>query len=262
MDVAWDEPGHVRLAGPADVDAAAARIADAFHPLALSAWLVADPGRRSHVLFEVLRVHLEFAVSSGWVWLADNDNGVAVWLPGGIGPPPGHDGRLAAAASVHAPRFRYLGEAFDGRRPRRSHLLLTFLAVAPQRQRHGIGSALLAWQHRALDRGGTPVYLEASSVASRRLYLRHGYRDYGPAVDLPGGPRLWPMIREPGPPVPPARRPLAATGPEPSAATGPEPSAATGPEPSDEAGPGPSDEAGPGPSAAAGRAPVVPWERL
>jgi GNAT superfamily N-acetyltransferase len=199
MEFVSDRPAPVRLAGPADVDAAAACIAEAFHPLALSAWLVADPGRRGHVLFEVLRIHLEFAVSSGWVWLADGGNGVAVWLPGGVGPPPGYDGRLAAAASIHGPRLRYLGEAFDGRRPRRGHLLLTFLAVAPARQGLGIGSALLAWEHRALDRGGTPAYLEASSVASRRLYLRHGYRDHGPAVDLPNGPRIWPMVREPGP---------------------------------------------------------------
>jgi GNAT superfamily N-acetyltransferase len=239
------------------------------------------------VLFEVLRVHLEYAVSSGWVWLADNGNGVAVWLPGRVAPPPGYDGRLAAAASAYAFRFQYLAEAFGGRRPRRSHLLLTFLAVAPARQRHGIGSALLAWQHRALDRGGTPAYLEASSVASRQLYLRHGYRDHGRAIDLPGGPRVWPMIREPRHPMAPQppswllaqssaaappltsprRSPASAAAPPPPAAS-PIPSPAA---PSPDASPAPLPAAPPSPSPDASLlvspvpdrpAPVVPWERL
>jgi GNAT superfamily N-acetyltransferase len=70
--------------------------------------------------------------------------------------------------------------------------------VAPARQRCGLGSALLAWQHEELDRTGAAAYLEATSGAARRLYLRHGYRDRNPPIDLPDGPRMWPMWREPG----------------------------------------------------------------
>jgi ribosomal protein S18 acetylase RimI-like enzyme len=189
----------IRPGGPHDVDAVAALIAEAFHPLAVAAWLVADPGRRSHVLREVFRVHVEHAMASGWIWVAGGRSGVAVWLPGGLGPPPGYDRRLATAAANHASRFRELDVAFDRRHPRREHQHLAFLAVAPARQRCGVGSALLRWQHRALDRGGMPAYVEASSVASRRLFLRHGYRDHGPVIDLPYGPRLWPMLRDPVP---------------------------------------------------------------
>jgi hypothetical protein len=189
----------IRPAGPHDVDAVATLIAEAFHPLAVAAWLVADPGRRSHVLLEVFRVHVEHAVASGWVLLAGDRDGVAVWLPGGLGPAPGYDRRLTAAAREHRSRFTELDAAFDRRHPRQTHQYLAYLAVAPARQRGGLGSALLDWQHRTLDRGGMPAYLEASSVASRRLFLRHGYRDHGPVIDLPDGPRLWPMWREPGP---------------------------------------------------------------
>jgi len=186
----------IRSAGAHDLDAVAALVAEAFHPLAVAAWLVADPGRRSHVLREVFRVHVEHAAASGWIWVAGDRDGVAVWLPGGLGPPPGYDRRLAAAAADHAPRFRELDAAFDRRHPRQVHQHLAFVAVAPPRQRCGFGSALLSWQHRALDRGGMPAYVEANSVASRRLFLRHGYRDHGPVIDLPYGPRLWPMLRE------------------------------------------------------------------
>lgn len=191
----------IRAARPADVDAVATRIAETLHPLAVAAWLVASPERRSRVLFEVLRIHAEHAVASGWIWIAGDFDGVAGWLPGGVEPPPGHDRRLAAAAAAYVPRLRQLDTLRDAalqrHRPREAHQYLAFLAVAPTLQRRGIGSALLAWQHRVLDRGGMPAYLEASSVTSRRLFLRHGYRDHGPAIDLPDGPRLWPMWRFP-----------------------------------------------------------------
>jgi hypothetical protein len=200
--VSGDQPTSgvpIRPGGPHDVDGVAGLIAEAFHPLAVAAWLVADAGRRGHVLREVFRVHVEYALASGWIWIAGNRDGVAGWLPGGATPPPGYDRRLAAAAASHTPRFSELDVAFDRRHPRQEHQHLAFLAVAPARQRCGLGSALLTWQHRALDRGGMPAYLEASSVASRRLFLRHGYRDHGPVIDLPYGPRLWPMLREPTP---------------------------------------------------------------
>ena len=46
--------------------------------------------------------HGPFAVSAGWVWLADDSDGVAVWLPGGVGPPPGYDRRTYS--SIEAAR--------------------------------------------------------------------------------------------------------------------------------------------------------------
>jgi GNAT superfamily N-acetyltransferase len=164
----------------------------------VAAWLVADPARRSRVLLDVFRIHVEHAMTAGWTWIAGDQTGIAVWLPGGAPPPPDHDRRLDAAAGPYVPRFRALDAAFERHHPREPHHYLAFLAVAPALQGLGVGSALLAWQHRVLDRGGMPAYLEASSVASRRLYLRHGYRDHGPAIDLPDGPRVWPMRRLPG----------------------------------------------------------------
>jgi hypothetical protein len=42
-----------------------------------------------------------------------------------------------------------------------------------------------------------PGYLEASSMRSRALYERHGYVFMGKTLDLPDGPHMWPMWREP-----------------------------------------------------------------
>jgi hypothetical protein len=46
------------------------------------------------------------------------------------------------------------------------------------------------------DREGVRAYLDATSPRNKRLYERHGFRATGEfAPD--GGPRLWPMWREP-----------------------------------------------------------------
>ena len=36
---------------------------------------------------------------------------------------------------------------------------------------------------------GIPAYLEASDERTRRIYLRHGYADYGSPIRLPDGPK-------------------------------------------------------------------------
>jgi len=74
---------------------------------------------------------------------------------------------------------------------------LAILAIRPGRQGQRTGTTMLIVRHATLDTDGTPAFLEASGPDSRRLYLRHGYADYGPRIDLPGGPALYPMWRQP-----------------------------------------------------------------
>lgn len=40
------------------------------------------------------------------------------------------------------------------------------------------------------------AYLEATSPLNRRLYERHGFEVTG-EIQLPNGPAMWPMWREP-----------------------------------------------------------------
>ncbi|MFV2008563.1 MULTISPECIES: GNAT family N-acetyltransferase [unclassified Micromonospora] len=90
---------------------------------------------------------------------------------------------------------------------RRPHTYLAYLGVAPDRQRHGMGTALLTHRHTTCDTAGTGIHLVATSHGARRLYQRHGYYDTTPTpIHLPdGGPPLWPMWRQP-------RTPHAAAG--------------------------------------------------
>ncbi|HEX5493068.1 MAG TPA: GNAT family N-acetyltransferase [Mycobacteriales bacterium] len=86
---------------------------------------------------------------------------------------------------------------FEAHHPSEPHHYLAFLAVRPERQGAGLGSALLRHHHARLDRTGVAAYLEASSPRSRELYLRHGYRPRGEPFTVPDGTPFWPMWRTP-----------------------------------------------------------------
>jgi ribosomal protein S18 acetylase RimI-like enzyme len=84
------------------------------------------------------------------------------------------------------------------RHPRQpEHWYLHYLGVVPSRQGRGLGSMLLRPMLERCDREGLPAYLEASSARSRALYERLGFELTGRPVDLPNGPQMWPMWREP-----------------------------------------------------------------
>ncbi len=46
------------------------------------------------------------------------------------------------------------------------------------------------------DRDGIPAYLESSRESNLAYYARFGFRVTG-RLDLPRGPRVWPMWRDP-----------------------------------------------------------------
>lgn len=188
-------------AGPADVDLLSQVIADAFCDLDVSQWLIPDPDARRRVFPAYWRIFVEHAMDTGHVHTTPDRTAVALWLPvAADGPrPPEHYGtRLEAATGPWAGRFAILDDAFE-----EHHLVgvphshLTVLAVRPERQRKGIGTALLQARHMVLDDSGIPAYLEASGSDTRDLYLRHGYVDTGGPIWLPDGPAMYPMIRAP-----------------------------------------------------------------
>ena len=83
-----------------------------------------------------------------------------------------------------AGRFRAFEAALAARHPADlAHMHLAILAVRPDRQGQGLGTALLGAYHPVLDQDGLPAYLEASDLRTRRLYLRYGYSRLRAAVD-------------------------------------------------------------------------------
>jgi len=175
-------------------------IADAFFDPAVSRWLIPGPAERRRIFPGHFRIYVEHALSDGMVHTTASRDAVALWLPVGeepAPPPAWYDQRLAAVTGPWVHRFRVFDETLD-----RHHLTgtahhhLAILAVRPDRQGRGLGSALLAAHHAALDREGISAYLEASSIRSRRLYTAHGYDACGDPIVLPGGV-MFPMVRQP-----------------------------------------------------------------
>jgi GNAT superfamily N-acetyltransferase len=196
------EPLKVVPANAADVDALSQLIAAAFHDLAPSRWLISDPGVRREIFPGYFRIYVEHALTEGVVNTTPDRAAVALWLPVGTSQPvpgPGYNARLRAATDPCTGRFRIFDRELDRHHPVGTpHHHLAILAVQPNRQQQGIGTALLRAHHATLDEAGMPAYLEAADLNSRRLYQAHGYvLQPNTPIRLPDGPEMWPMWRKP-----------------------------------------------------------------
>lgn len=190
---------RIEQADPSEARMLAELIASAFQPLPPVRWLVPEPADQRRVLAGNFQIFVEHAFAHGLVQVVADRSGVAIWFPVGDEPPPppaGYDERLDAACAPWADRFRTLDALFEANHPAKPHHHLAFLAVAPDRQGKGLGSALLRHHLSWLDEQGMPAYLEASSERNRDLYQRHGYRA-GEPFRLPDGTPFWPMWRDP-----------------------------------------------------------------
>jgi GNAT superfamily N-acetyltransferase len=195
-------------AGPADLDVLGQVIADAFQDLPQSQWLIADPAARRQILPGYFRLLAEHALASGVLQTTADRSAAALWLPAGRGgpaQPAGFAARLAAATGRWAERFAAFDAALDRHHPPGpAHRHLAILAVRPDGQGQGTGTALLRAQHDRLDRRAEPAYLEAAEWRSRQFYRRHGYLPSGLFYLPGGGPAMWPMWRPPRPAQDPA----------------------------------------------------------
>jgi ribosomal protein S18 acetylase RimI-like enzyme len=187
-----------------DIDTAAALVGTAFTALEVCAWLVPDPQRRTRVLTDVFAITVAHAVDHGSVQLLtpageDQAQAVAVWfdLTRPVPEAPGYAARLQEATGADHGQFLRLDEVMEEHHPADGHHYLAFLAVAPGRQRTGLGTALLQEYHADLDRQGLPAYLEASSSDSAALYRRHGYADLGTPYASGGAGVFTPLWRAP-----------------------------------------------------------------
>ena len=196
--------GQIVRASGADLVVLSEVIAEAFFDLPPSHWLVPDRAARREIWPGYFRIYVEHALAAGVVHTTPGRDAAALWLPVGKEPPAPPDGYAAALAKVTGPyvdRFVAFDAALDSRHPAgMAHHHLAILAVRPDQQGRGTGTALLAAYHHQLDSHiARPAYLEASSQRTRQVYLRHGYADLGPPIALPGGPPMFPMIRMPQP---------------------------------------------------------------
>ncbi|MFD0556893.1 acetyltransferase (GNAT) family protein [Stackebrandtia endophytica] len=177
-------------------------IAEAFAALEVAEWLVPDDrAERLAALTGQFTILVEHAHRHGRIETIRDDGLVAasVWIDytTAVPEPPNYERRLSEAVGDRLDRFAILDTAFEKHHPEAAHHHLAFLAVAPDRQGSGMGTALLDSHNVRLDRLGVPSYLEASNTRNRELYRRHGYRPMDEVLQLPDGPAMYPMWRDP-----------------------------------------------------------------
>lgn len=188
-----------RAAGEQDREPLERLLHDAFRDDPVSRWLFPDEEQLEACHPRLFAAFLATGLSHGTVDMTPDGAGAAVWFSVNDGEPDGGDG-LEAAVGRAAPgneRLESMGELTHGLHPAGDHAYLQAIAVRADRRRQGLAGALLAPMLTRCDGEGLGAYLEASSEGSRELYLCHGFTDLGKPVELPGGPVMWPMWRDP-----------------------------------------------------------------
>lgn len=169
-------------------------------------WFVRADSRRERAL----KTWFDFAVTKLGLpgretWMSDDARAVALWIP-----PPQKEMQLSLVDEIASiptflsvvsfarlGRMQRLRAAFDAHHPKAPHWYLFFLAVDPDCQGQGLGSAILKATLEKVDAQKQAAYLEASSEKNVTLYLRHGFEVTTEFTPEPAGPTLWAMWRKP-----------------------------------------------------------------
>jgi ribosomal protein S18 acetylase RimI-like enzyme len=173
-----------RRATQADVMPLAKLFAAAFLADPVMGWIARpSPGR-----IEALGQFFDWvltarAVPFGEVWMADDASVCAAWLPPDAPASPG--GLLEQMKLLplfirlcglsRLLRGQAMADAMEKNHPHARHYYLAFIAVAPQFQGMGLGSAMMEATLKPIDAGGMPAYLENSNPKNTRLYERCGF---------------------------------------------------------------------------------------
>ncbi|MGI5194924.1 GNAT family N-acetyltransferase [Streptomyces sp. CA-288835] len=194
----------IRRAGEGDREAVTRLLDDAFQNDPVSSWVFpdADDRRRTHHL--LMGAFLGIVLEEGYVDVTEDGSACALWLPT---PAEAHEdddedgpAQLREAVDPGNERIEQIARLTAGIHPAgTAHEYLWMIGVAPERQGEGLGTALIQHVLDRCDREQLPAYLEASSARSRPLYERLGFTFMGSTLDLPDGPPMWPMWRDPAP---------------------------------------------------------------
>ncbi|MER6320659.1 GNAT family N-acetyltransferase [Streptomyces coelicoflavus] len=201
----------IRTAGADDRDLVVRLLDEAFQDDPVSSWVFPGEEYRRRTHHRLMAAFTDAVLADGRIDVTEDGAACALWLPvpadehPGAEPDSGSEAdvedvpvRIREAVDPDNERVEAIARLTDGIHPTgRAHAYLWMIGVVPGRQGEGLGTALIESVLDRCDREGLPAYLEASSARGRVLYERLGFEFTGRALDLPDGPRMWPMWREP-----------------------------------------------------------------
>jgi ribosomal protein S18 acetylase RimI-like enzyme len=189
-----------------DIPQLATTLARAFDKDPIMSWCIREDNKRSEAMRYCFEYMLSGSVKFGKVTCTEDLNACAIWLPPGkwLGVPSIMETLIQLPDLI-----RWIGLSRINRwmtmikleakyRPKIPHFYLAFLGVEPEKQGQGHGSVLLKDMLHKIDSIQLPAYLESSNIRNIPLYKRYGFKITG-ELNLPKGPTMWAMWREPKP---------------------------------------------------------------
>jgi ribosomal protein S18 acetylase RimI-like enzyme len=186
-----------------EVRAVAGTLARAFHDDPVMTWLFGERDRPrlrrlTRFFASETRRHLRH---DDTVLTADGHPGAAMWARPGRWRTSWADliravPLMVAGVGPRLPRALRGLDLVERGHPREPHWYLAFVGTDPDHRGRGAGRAVIDPVLADCDAGGLGAYLESSRPENLSYYEQFGFAVTG-RIDLPGGPPMWPMWREP-----------------------------------------------------------------
>jgi len=193
-------PVSVRRARRDDFRPLAAMLARAFYDDPVTSWFYPNPKRRLGRARRFFGIRLRQLAGQELIFTTPDHTGAALWTqPGRWREDLGQSLMMLPMLPVLLPRIVRSTRAvreIERLHPVVPHYYLSVLGTDPDQQGGGIGSALLGPVLQRCDADAVAAYLECSKESNVAFYARHGF-ELTERIDLPDGPPLWFMWREP-----------------------------------------------------------------
>lgn len=172
---------------------------EAFYDDPIIEWMIPDERSRRRRLRRFFAIELRHvALSRGAVWTSNDLGGGAMSTAPGAWRLPLRAFLLEGTTFGRwQHRAGLLAAAMHRRHPRQPSYYFRDIAVLPEKQGRGLGSALMRPTLDRCDREELPAYLEATTERSAALYERLGFQ-LTDELRVGGSPPLRLMIRPPG----------------------------------------------------------------
>jgi GNAT superfamily N-acetyltransferase len=184
-----------------DVPVIVESLAHAFYDDPVFKWLFPDDEKRLGQSRRYFAGRAHSLLRQDETYTTDGGIASAMWArPGEWHDPPLDVMRqfvaLVPALGRRIPRSLQGLRVIEERHPQKPHWYLAVLGTHPDRQGQGLGSALLQPVLEECDRLEIPAYLETGTERNVAFYTRHGFK-VTEEIQLPDGPPMWLMWREP-----------------------------------------------------------------
>jgi len=190
-----------RPATAADVDPSSQTLARAFADDPLMCFLLKDEASRPAKMPRLFKLLFKLGLPYGCCDVTGGYEAIALWRPPGDWEIPWWQYIVNGAEFLGifgfagARNVTWVMDIIEKQHPHEPHYYLQAIGTDPAKQGKGYGGVVIRRQLAAADAAGMPAYLESSKEVNIPIYQSFGFEVTG-EIQLPDGPKLWPMWRK------------------------------------------------------------------